>query len=120
ERGLSASPDHGVVGGESPRAVIHGIFADFVEAPQHLETAVSAVLGDRLEGVVVDGPSIAAKGVELLKREQEGRTTFVPAHLPPTAGFTKHHGAVPPASGGMSARGAALLDGPSAGKPIGW
>ena len=71
----------GVGGGEAggePAKVVHGIFADFVDAPEHLETAVSAVLGDRLEGVVVDAPSIGAKGVELLKREQEGRTTFVP------------------------------------------
>lgn len=57
---------------------VYGIFADYIHAPEHLETAVSAVLGDRLEGVVVDGPEIGARGVELLKREQEGRTTFVP------------------------------------------
>ena len=59
---------------------VYGIFADYIQAPEHLETAVSAVLGDRLEGVVVDGPEIGARGVELLKREQEGRTTFVPKH----------------------------------------
>lgn len=59
---------------------VYGIFADYIHAPEHLETAVSAVLGDRLEGVVVDGPEIGARGVELLKREQEGRTTFVPKH----------------------------------------
>ncbi len=57
---------------------VYGIFADYIHAPEHLETAISAVLGDRLEGVVVDGPEIGARGVELLKREQEGRTTFVP------------------------------------------
>ena len=57
---------------------VYGILADYVTAPEHLETAVSAVLGDRLEGIVVDGPEIGARGVELLKREQEGRTTFVP------------------------------------------
>ncbi len=55
-----------------------GILADFVSAPQHLEAAVSAVLGDRLEGVVVDEPAAAARGVDLLKRLQEGRTTFLP------------------------------------------
>ena len=82
-------------GGGEPAKVVHGIFADFVDAPEHLETAVSAVLGDRLEGVVVDAPAIGAKGVELLKREQEGRTTFVP----------------------RLARG--KLDAPE-GKPLGW
>ncbi|MEM6296089.1 MAG: chromosome segregation protein SMC [Myxococcota bacterium] len=69
-----------VSGVEAPGAsqAVYGILADYVAAPEHLETAVSAVLGDRLEGVVVDGPEIGARGVELLKREQEGRTTFVP------------------------------------------
>src|SRR5690606_456839 len=50
-------------------------------APQHLEAAVSAVLGDRLEGVVVEGPAVAARGVDLLKRMQEGRTTFLPRQV---------------------------------------
>lgn len=74
----------GTVGGGDAAGsaqAVYGIFADYVHAPEHLETAVSAVLGDRLEGVVVDGPQIGARGVELLKREQEGRTTFVPKHL---------------------------------------
>lgn len=75
--------DGSVGAGDAPGAAqaVYGIFADYVHAPEHLETAVSAVLGDRLEGVVVDGPQIGARGVELLKREQEGRTTFVPKHL---------------------------------------
>lgn len=74
--------DGSVSGQDTPGAsqAVYGIFADYVHAPEHLETAVSAVLGDRLEGVVVDGPQIGARGVELLKREQEGRTTFVPKH----------------------------------------
>ncbi|MBL4687124.1 MAG: chromosome segregation protein SMC [Nannocystaceae bacterium] len=64
--------------------VVLGVLADYLEAPAHLEAAVSAVLGDALEGVVVDEPGAAARGVELLKRLQEGRTTFIPrtAHRP--------------------------------------
>jgi len=75
--------DGSVGGQDTPGAsqAVYGIFADYVHAPEHLETAVSAVLGDRLEGVVVDAPQIGARGVELLKREQEGRTTFVPKHV---------------------------------------
>jgi len=57
---------------------VYGILADYLQTPELLEPAVSAVLGDRLEGVVVDAPAVAARGVELLKREQEGRTTFLP------------------------------------------
>jgi chromosome segregation protein len=110
-------------GSSSGREVIHGIFADFVEAPQHLETAVSAVLGDRLEGVVVDAPAIAAKGIELLKREQEGRTTFVPRTggrgLAPTMS-ERDRFAVAKSGGGKAGRMFGLGDGPSDGKPIGW
>ncbi|MBX7082861.1 MAG: AAA family ATPase [Nannocystaceae bacterium] len=73
-----ASPD-GVVGmaaEPAPRAI--SIVADHLEVPQHLEAALSAVLGDRLEGIVVDEPEQAARGVELLKRAQEGRLSFLP------------------------------------------
>jgi chromosome segregation protein len=68
-------------GGEarpSPFGRVHGIMADFIRAPAHLEPAVSALLGDRLQGVVVDGPITGASGVALLKRLEEGRTTFLP------------------------------------------
>ncbi|MCA9707306.1 MAG: hypothetical protein KDK70_15745, partial [Myxococcales bacterium] len=44
-------------------------------ALEDVEAALSAVLGDRLEGVVVERPEVAARGVDLLKRLQEGRTT---------------------------------------------
>jgi len=69
-----------------PPAVL-GVLADYVEAPAHLESAVSAVLGDALQGIVVDEPGSAARGVDLLKRLQEGRTTFLPqtAHRPESA-----------------------------------
>jgi len=55
-----------------------GIVADHLDVPQYLEAALSAVLGDRLEGIVVDDPTDATGGVELLKRAQEGRLAFVP------------------------------------------
>ena len=76
--------------GEGPREAVFGILADYVTAPEHLETALSAMLGDRLEGVVVREPAIAARGVELLKRKQEGRTSFLPreARLPETTTTT--------------------------------
>ncbi|MEM7160167.1 MAG: chromosome segregation protein SMC [Myxococcota bacterium] len=66
-----------------------GILADFVSAPEHLEAAVSAVLGDRLEGIVVDEPAAAARGVDLLKRMQEGRTTFLPKQARGTEGSAR-------------------------------
>ena len=59
-------------------AGILGIMADFIAAPAHLEAAVSAVLGDRLQGIVVEAPPAALTGVELLKEAQEGRSAFLP------------------------------------------
>ncbi|MCB9568489.1 MAG: AAA family ATPase [Myxococcales bacterium] len=62
-------------GGEA----VLGIMADYIAAPADLEAAVSALLGDRLQGIVVAAPPVGAQGVELLKEAQEGRTAFLPA-----------------------------------------
>ena len=80
---LSAAPsmstDGSVDAGTSaPPPAVLGVLADYVDAPAHLESAVSAVLGDALQGVVVAEPGAAARGVELLKKMQEGRITFLP------------------------------------------
>ncbi|PRQ09272.1 chromosome segregation protein SMC [Enhygromyxa salina] len=82
---------------------IHGIMADFITAPAHLESAVSAVLGDRLQGVVVDAPVTGASGVELLKHLKEGRTTF----LPVSSGWSREQ---------VSGEDATPRDG----RPLGW
>lgn len=63
--------------GAGERGVL-GILADHLAAPAELEAAVSSVLGDRLQGVVVDGVHAGAAGVALLKAKQEGRTAFLP------------------------------------------
>ncbi len=60
---------------------VYGIMADYVTAPAHLESAVSAVLGDRLQGIVVDDPNVGAGGVALLKQLKEGRSTFLPREV---------------------------------------
>ena len=61
-----------------------GILADQLSAPARLEAALSSVLGDRLQGVLVAAPASGASGVALLKQKQEGRTAFLPreARLP--------------------------------------
>lgn len=79
---LSAAPsmstDGSIEPGSGAPPAVLGILADYVDAPAHLESAVSAMLGDALQGVVVEEPGAALRGVELLKRLQEGRTTFLP------------------------------------------
>lgn len=67
--------------GGGPGQGVYGILADYIRAPAHLEPAVSALLGDRLQGVVVDAPLTGASGVALLKRLEEGRTTFLPMQV---------------------------------------
>ena len=62
-----------------------GIMADYITAPAELEAALSAILGDRLQGIVVDGPRVGAHGVALLKEVQEGRTSFLPRSCRPDA-----------------------------------
>ncbi len=87
EAGATLDASGGASGGSgrsSGASPVLGILADFVSAPQHLEAAVSAVLGDKLEGIVVEGPAVAVRGVDLLKRMQEGRTTFLPRNARPS------------------------------------
>jgi chromosome segregation protein len=62
-----------------------GILADHVAAPARLEAALTSVLGDRLQGVVVDGVAAGASAVALLKKRQEGRTAFLPRDCRPGA-----------------------------------
>ncbi|MCY1063396.1 chromosome segregation protein SMC [Nannocystis sp. RBIL2] len=70
------------IGAEAGGAIL-GILADHLAAPAQFEPALSAVLGDRLQGVVVDGVRASAAAVSLLKAKQEGRTSFLPRECRP-------------------------------------
>jgi chromosome segregation protein len=61
---------------------IHGLVADVVRAPETLEVAVEAALGDRLGGVLVDGADIGARAISYLKHAGAGRSTFVAVPKP--------------------------------------
>jgi chromosome segregation protein len=58
-----------------------GLVADILEAPPVYETAVQAVLGDRLQSVVVQSQSAGVQAIDYLKRESEGRSSFIPMAL---------------------------------------
>jgi chromosome segregation protein len=67
-----------IVDGRSDTAAIHGVVADVVRAPELLEVAVEAALGDRLGGVLVSEPEVGLAAVGFLKHGGGGRSAFVP------------------------------------------
>ncbi|MEA2625025.1 MAG: chromosome segregation protein, partial [Candidatus Binatota bacterium] len=61
----------------SPNGVLN-LVAEVLEAPPEYEKAVAAVLGERLQSVVVRTPEDARAAIEELKLEEAGRSSFVP------------------------------------------
>ena len=59
---------------------VRGIVADVVRAPEPLEVAVEAMLGDRLGGVLVREPRVGLAAIGYLKASGNGRSAFVPVH----------------------------------------
>jgi chromosome segregation protein len=57
---------------------IHGLVADMIETEPRYEPAIEAVLGDRLQYVVVDSQTDSLKAIDFLKTKSGGRSTFVP------------------------------------------
>ena len=57
---------------------VHGIVADMIETAPRYEPAIEAVLGDRLQYVVVDSQTDSLKAIDYLKTQSGGRSTFVP------------------------------------------
>ena len=66
---------------EATRNGIHGLVAEVLEAPEPYEKALTAVLGDRLQYVIVKGHEEGLAAIEYLKREASGRGSFIPLQL---------------------------------------
>lgn len=71
-----------------------GVVADFIEAPEEVEKALTAVLGERLQYVVVQGHREGVEAIEYLKRESAGRGGFIPRR------FERHNCTAAPAPSG--------------------
>jgi chromosome segregation protein len=72
-----------------------GTVADLLEVPNGLETAVEAVLGDRLQWVVVERFEHARAALGYLDREGAGAATLLPLEtLPPAATLPEDSGEV--------------------------
>jgi chromosome segregation protein len=62
-------------------AGIRGVVADIVQPPPELETAVEAVLGERLGNIIVESHEVGLEAIEFLKQKSEGRSSFIPVGL---------------------------------------
>jgi chromosome segregation protein len=60
---------------------IYGLVAEVIEAPESYEKALTAVLGDRLQYVIVKGHEEGVESIEFLKHEASGRGSFIPLQL---------------------------------------
>ena len=60
---------------------IYGLVAEVIEAPESYEKALTAVLGDRLQYVIVKSHQEGVKAIEYLKDQASGRGSFIPLEL---------------------------------------
>jgi chromosome segregation protein len=60
---------------------IYGLVADVIDAPEAYEKALTAVLGDRLQYVIVKGHQEGLEAIEYLKNQASGRGSFIPREL---------------------------------------
>ncbi|HLI78550.1 MAG TPA: chromosome segregation protein SMC [Candidatus Binataceae bacterium] len=63
------------------------ILANVMRAPIELRPALSAVLGENLEAVIVDSEYFAARAIDILKEKNGGRLSFIPE---PEIGIVAH------------------------------
>ncbi|MBM4314420.1 MAG: chromosome segregation protein SMC, partial [Deltaproteobacteria bacterium] len=62
-----------------------GLVADHIRVPREYETAVEAVLGDKLQYVVVKSQTDGIRAIDYLKSSSLGRGSFVPLEVRPHA-----------------------------------
>ncbi len=60
---------------------VYGLLADVIETQPEYEQAVEAVLGERIQSILVESPERAVEAIEWLKAESAGWSAFVPLKL---------------------------------------
>ncbi len=70
---------------ELSRELFLGLVADHIRVPREYETAVEAVLGEKLQCVVVKSQTDGVRAIDYLKRASLGRGSFVPLEVRPHA-----------------------------------
>ncbi|HEY2730514.1 MAG TPA: chromosome segregation protein SMC [Polyangia bacterium] len=81
QKGVRAIMQHREALSASGGAGIRGVVADIVQPPPELETAVEAVLGERLGNIIVESHEVGLEAIEFLKQKSEGRSSFIPLGL---------------------------------------
>src|SRR5512142_1039969 len=64
--------------GETRESGVFGLVADVVSTPAEYETAIEAVLGERLQYVIVESHSQGVEAIDYLKTAAEGRASLIP------------------------------------------
>ena len=79
----SAHPEGQDVAGGSTWTTtgVRGLVADIVQPPPELETALEAVLGERLGNIIVESHEVGVEAIDFLKQKSEGRSSFIPLSL---------------------------------------
>ena len=70
-----------VIETQESRDTFYGVVADHINVPREFESAVEAVLGDKLQYVVVKNQEEGVRAIDYLKSYQLGRGSFVPVEL---------------------------------------
>ncbi len=73
---MTRANDQGL--GEARDRGIFGLVADVVSAPAEYENAVEALLGERLQYVIVESHSQGVEAIDYLKSAAEGRASLIP------------------------------------------
>ena len=66
-----------------PQSLFLGLVADLIRVPREYETAVEAVLGEKLQYVVVKDQKDGIRAIDYLKSSALGRGSFVPLEVRP-------------------------------------
>jgi chromosome segregation protein len=88
--------------GETRESGVFGLVADVVSTPAEYETAIEAVLGERLQYVIVESHSQGVEAIDYLKTAAEGRASLIPlarlrgAEDPVAPATAAHPGVVAP------------------------
>jgi chromosome segregation protein len=65
----------------NPLPGLREILVDVLQTPAEYETAVEAVLGDKLQSIIVDSYPDTLEAIRYLKETQTGRGSFIPLNL---------------------------------------